>query len=403
MKRAASKAAGGAKMKKRCNVISHSLREAESLPVSVRKLIQGGLVHVFGTYKEERHPFQNAVSELVKKTFKTSEDNLGAAIAEANQKKAAQEAEGATVSATNDAANGASENAANVAANAKEALRNSNAALKDAKQASHDLEAAVKQGDTDSSTTGAKKEKLEALVKEFFTPVKEGTLSKGLSKSSTWVGSHLGKEFGLEKEFLTCVVRTFSKGSADWGTFDHIIEKELSQELQKITAGLGGDLDRLANAKVARAAEVETAKAAVGAAEEALKASDEANTNATAAAKDAKAAAKSTAAALTAQQNQIKKAAHVLETAEGALKTFKEGALAAYTEAEAHTAPAPAPVEEPAAEAAPAPTAEAAMAPAPAPEQRRMPSILASPSVLLQQARNLLSSPRITSPRVAQS
>lgn len=402
MKRAASKAPAK-KMIKKCKTIEQAVHGAESLPEGVRKIIGGRLAFVFGTYKEERHAFQNSVAALVGQALKTEEDSRAGAINEANQKKAAQEAEGATLKAAADQADAASEAAAGAAGDAKAALNNGSAALRDAKAALHNAETAVKTNETDASSTAAKKEKLEALIKEFFTPVKEGTLAKGLSKSAAWVGKNLGKEFAstLEKEFLTCVTRTFSKPSTAWGTFDHIIEKELDQELTKILAGLGSDITRLASEMGTRTAEVETAKAAVGAAEEAEKAAEEASKHANAAAKEAKAAAKAATASLKQQQGHIAKAGNVLEHAEHALKTFKDGAVAAFTEVEAHTAPPPPPA--PVAEAAPqAAAVEAAMAPAPA--QAASPRIGMSPAVqsILTSARNLLPSPRIlSSPRTS--
>jgi len=395
MKRAASKAAGGKKLAKKCKVIEHAVREADSLPKPVRRIIAGRLVHVFTTYKEERHAFQNTVSALVGQTLKATETNLQAAIDEANQKKAAEEAQGAALSATNDQATGASQAAAQAAADAKAALNSSSAGLRDAKSASHNAETAVKTNEADTSSTAAKKEKLEALIKEFFTPVKEGTLDKGLSKSASWVGKHLGKEFGsiLEKEYLTCVVRTYSQASASWGTFDHIVAKELEQELQKITAGLVSDLQRLESEKATCAAEVENCKAAVSAAAEAEKAAEDASKNANAAAKEAKATATKAASTYSHQNDQIKKADQTLGRVAKALNTFKEGAVAAYAEVAEHTAPPPPPEPVAEAEAVAQPSVAAAMAPAPAVVPVR--TFLPSPAVLFQGARNLLTSPRV--------
>lgn len=396
VKRAASKGAVSKKVAKKCKSIELAVRGAESLPQPVRKIIGGRLGFVFGTYKEDRHAFQNTVSALVGQTLKTTETNLQATINAANQAKAAQEAEGATLSATNDQAGAASEAAAQAASGAKDALNSSSAALRDAKSALQAAENAVKTNDSDTSSTAAKKEKLEALVKEFFALVKEGSLDKGLSKSAAWAGKQLGKEFGsvLESEFLSAVVRTFSKASAAWGTFDHIIDKELEQEIQKIVAGLGSQLARLESEKATCVAGVESAQAAVGAATEAEKAAEEASKGANTFAKAAKATAGTATSMMKTQQKAIDKASHSAKVAEDALKAFGNGAIAAYQEVEAHTAPPPPP--EPVVEETPAAAVQEAMAPAPAPAQRAAsPRMLPSPAVLLQTARNLLPSPRI--------
>ena len=49
------------------------------------------------------------------------------------------------------------------------------------------------------------------MVKEFFTPVKAGTLDKGLKASAAYAAKYIGKEFDVAPEFVTCVIRTFSK------------------------------------------------------------------------------------------------------------------------------------------------------------------------------------------------
>lgn len=390
-------------MAKKCKKIAASIRTADSLPQPVRKIISDRLVHVFGTYKEERHPFQKTVSELVGKTLETTQANLQAAINQARERKATDETEAGNLAAANDAAQAASDAANQAMASAKAACADSHNALKDAKTHLQDLETAVKTAEADATTTAAKKEKLEALVKEFFTPVKQGTLDKGLNKSAAWVGKHLGKEFSasLEHEFVTCVVRTFSKAASAWGTFDHIIDKELDVALKNIVDGLASELVAMEAAKGKRAADVEAAAAAITTATENAKAAEEVNTNATNAAKDAKAAAKAAAAAAKAHQKHTEKAADALEHAEHALAAFQQGALAAFTDAEAHTAPPPPPAPEPEAAAV-----DAAMAPAPAPAARAAPSILPSPGVLswVAQASGLSRSPQVApSPQVASS
>lgn len=230
-----------------------------------------------------------------------------------------------------------------------------------------------------------------------FGAIREGTLSKGLSKIATQVGKSLANDHNIQQEFVTCVVRTFSKTAADWGTFDRIIDQELDQRLKAIVVNLGKDLDNFASAKEARVVNIENAKAAIATAEDKVKAAEEAHNTATAAATDAKGAAKTAAAMLKEQQKKIEKAGHILESEQHNLSTFKEGAMAAYTEVEAYAPPPPAP-EEPAEEtqAAQAPI-DQAMEAAPAPAKRGSATILSSPGILLNRAAQAVG----LSPRVA--
>lgn len=414
MKRTASKGAGGARKKqrgnavaKKCAAIAPTIKNAESLPQPVRSLIADRLVHVFGTYKDERHPFQNTVANLVGSALQATQANLQTAINEAQAKKGVQDAEGGTLNAASNDALAASEAATQAAANAKAHANGNHTALKDAKAALHELILAQNTASADTLATGAKKEKLEALIKEFFVPVKEGTLDKGLNKSAAWAGKSLGKEFAanLETEFLNCVVRTFSQGASAWGTFDHIIDKELDQSLKTITADLASELAAMEAAKETRCAQVENARVSCAAAQESLTAAEESSSSAEAAAKEARGAAKAAASAVKQQQQEIGKASGSLEQAEHAMKNFQEGPLAAYTEVEAHVAPPPEPepVPEAAAPAEAAPLAEA-MTAAPPATTRASPSILPSPGVLfsraaagMAQAVGLAPSPRVAS------
>jgi len=399
MKRTLSKA--GANVTKKCKTIAATIRSADDVPAPVRSMLCDSLIRTFGTYKEERHQFQNTASALVGTILKNTQGALEASIKEAKNKKAGVDAEAAKFQATNDAAAAAAEVAAKGLADSKTAVADGKTACKDAKARLHDLEGEVKTGDAEAAAAATKKEKLEAL-QGYIAQVKEGTTHGAAA------GRHVGKglESSLEAEFVTCVTRTFSKVSSSWGTFDNIVDERLAAQLKKVLADLADEIGKMAAAKESRAASVDAAKAAIVASEESVKGLEEACTAATAAAKEADAAAKGAAAALKTQQQQVHKAADICTHADKAMTDFTEGALAAYTEVEARKAPPPPepkPVEEAAAPQAPV-AAAAVMAPAPAAPAR--PSILSSPAVLLQSARNLLPSPRASvapSPRAAQS
>jgi len=400
-KRASSKAAGAArKMAKQCTVIAPAIKAADSLPAPVKSFLSGKLVHVFGTYKEERHQFQSTVSTLVGATFKATEAQLKSAITEAEAKKQAADVEGAAVSESFHAANAVSEEAAKAVEEGKASLATCNDNLSKAKAAFHAAEEAVKTLEADTTKTIAKKEKLEAVIKDFITPVKEGTVVKGLHTGAARAGKLLEKD--LEKEFLTCVVRSFSKMRIDWGTFDILVDTELDGKLKEILASLTSQIESMAGQKDPTAAHVETTKAAITDAEEKVKAATEQLTNLTTAARDAKTAAKGCSDAVKAHGKIILKAASDLENAQEALTSFQNGPLAAYTEVEAYAPPPPEP--EPVPEAvAPAPLEEAMTAAPPAAATQSSPSILPSPGILASRAFQAAGSLFAPSPRIAAS
>jgi len=396
MKRSASAAGGVAK---KCKTIAATLKESD-VPQPVRSMISDTLVRAFSTYKAERHPLQNAVSDMVGKALKGTQKKLQEAIDEANKKKAAIEAEARPLTQKNDAAVAASDAASKAFADNKTALSDSKTALRDAKAAVHELEAAAKAADSETKETAAKKADLEKMSSDVITKIKEGSLHGATH------GRHVRKELGsnLDDEFGECVARTFSKAFSAWGTFDHIVDKKFAEIFKNVMAGLEKDLQAAAAAKEQQAAAIERAKAAVTAADAKVKAAEEACTSTGAAAKEAETAAKASSVEAKHSHQQIQKAADVCAHAEAAMSSFKNGALAAYTEVEALAAPAPEPEKPQEA----APLVEAAMAPAPA--VRTTPTVAPSPGVRMVQAvgrmasavGNLASSPRIApSPRAA--
>merc|ERR1719162_1078185 len=102
MKRALSNVSkAGGNVAKKCKTIAATVRSADDVPVPVRSMICDTLVRTFGTYKEERHAYQNTAAALVGDILQKAQGKFQAAINEANDKKAAVEAEAATFSATN--------------------------------------------------------------------------------------------------------------------------------------------------------------------------------------------------------------------------------------------------------------------------------------------------------------
>jgi hypothetical protein len=373
---------------KKCKTIAAIVRNAEDVPKPVRSMLCDTIVRTFGTYKEERHAFQNTASALIGNILKASQGKLQTVIKEAQEKKGVLDNEAATLSAANDAATAASAAAAQALADTKTAVVTGKTALKDAKTALHDLETEGKSAEAESVALAAKKGKLEELGSTFIPAVKEGT------QHGAAAGRHVGKDLGntVDPEFLACVTRTFSKPSSSWGTFDNIVHQRLEESLKKIISGLTSDISAMATAKETRTSSIEATKAGITAAEENAKTMEEACSNAATAAKDAEAAAEAATTAFKQQQQQVQKAADVCTNAEDALTSFTNGPLAAYTDVEARVAPPP-------------PAAPVAEAMAPAPEVRPTPTVAASPGVMGMVSagvRNLLPSPRLAStPQIA--
>jgi len=395
MKRALSKPKIGGRVKKQCKSVAAAIRQSEEIPAPVRSMLADNLARTFATYKADRHEYQNSASSLVNTILTTAQGKLQAEIDAAQGAKTAGEAEVATLAATATAADEASKAAEAKLAEGKTKVNECKTALKDAKAALSKLESDVKTGTSDFQAATSKKAKIEAVTPEYLTPIKEGT------KSGAAAGRHVTSVLSssLEPEFVTCVTRTFSKTSSEWGTFDKIVDERLAGMVVKVVAGLTAEIAAIEAAQGERNASIETAKAAITTAEENAKAADEACAAAGAAAKEAEATAKAASSALKTGEQQVHKAAQVLAHAEDALKSFSNGAMKDYNELEARKAPEPKPVpEEPT-----APTADAAMAPAPS---QPAPTMASSPTIrgMVESVRNFVSSPRVAqTPQVAPS
>jgi SWI/SNF-related matrix-associated actin-dependent regulator 1 of chromatin subfamily A len=350
------KPAKAASVSSKCSVISRAILSAESLPEVVASMLAKKLEETFGTYKEERHPYQVTIAGMVGETLAAVEKDLQKAIDDAAAKKRCLETEHASVLAGSNDACVASEAAAKEAEDKKAALADSKKTLSEAKAAREAVQANLKKAEADLLSPSAKKETAERLTNEFLTPLKGGETPAGNFKKYVSDAKSIAKEGGLDERFTHYLPGTLSKASG-WKTFDQIVVKEFEEQLTKITATWTAEIETAATAKAASTTELEAATAAVAAAEEAAKAADEAAKTASAAASEAGAAAKAAAVTAKPELAMIEKAAKACAAAEEELALFKSGALAAYTEVEALAKPV-----EP--EPAPAPEAEVAAAPA---------------------------------------
>lgn len=400
MKRAASKVSG--QVAKKCKRVAAEIKKAEDVPAPVRAMLTDVLGRTFGTYKADRHAFQTESAALVNTILDNTKGKLQAEIDAAAASKASADNEVTTLGATNDAAAAAAGAAETAHNNAKEGVATAKKDLKDAQTGLHNLEKEGKDADHKAKETAARKEKIEACRQDYLGPIKEGT------KSGAAAGRHVTAVLApvLAPEFLTCVDRTFSKPSAQWGTFDGIVDSRLAAMITDALTNLANELSTLEAAATARAASIEAAKGAITSAEEKVKNAEEAATAAASAAKEAGETAKAAAAALRTGQQTAQKAATVHSNAEDALKTFTAGALSDLEWLMNREKPEPKPPAEAPTAEGDAPTAEATMAPvvASSPTIASSPSIMGAVAGAANAVRNVLSSPRVqTTPRVAAS
>lgn len=364
MKRRASSPAGGApkkrakvSLKSKCTQVARAINNLKTLAPAVRSVVTSKIGDAFGTYKDERHPYQVQIITMVNECLSTAQSNLQTAINEAEAKKASFEAEISSVVSANDAAVAAAQAASQTAEEKKTALADSKTALKNAKASLQQAEVTAKTGAAESAAVTTKKEQLEAFTSNILGPAKDGTIDPSLSKKGVTDFKQIGKLFSFEAQMVASVCSALGNKSENWGTFDRIVMKDAEDQLQSVLTDLNGKIAAAEPTAQQNVAAIETAKGAVAAAEAAEKAAEEADAAAKAAVKEANEAAKKAASDIKKFQPQINKSMKAVETAKADLEAFTAGPLAAFAELEAYSPPPPPPVEpEAPADAVAAPT-----------------------------------------------
>jgi len=222
------------------------------------------------------------------------------------------------------------------------------AALKAAKEAADAATKAQADNESEIANGETNKAALEAVQKEHFEPLVEGTAAD--VKASLKATSKAAKEYlEMEDGVLDNIPPTLGKAKDSRSTFDGLVVNQLQDAIAKALADLAAKLEAGSTAKEVLAAmgatTAEVSTAAVGILDSSEKALAEAKDAAKAGGakvKDAKASAKT-------MEPATKKAQKESDTAAAASTTFKEGAFKAFAELRdrAPPPPPPAPVAEP--------------------------------------------------------
>lgn len=310
-----------------------------------------------GETKEERHEFQVRTVAMTTEVLASVQADLESKISVAEEKIASGDAEKTKREAAVEETKEAVEEKAAVTETTKQEAELAAEELSAAEKAHKTAEQEQKAGATKLVQAEAKKEKLETVMTSVFVPCKDGTVEAGSKSKAIQEITKLGRAEGFDTALLTSLPSALGKEPAGRGTFDHVVVKQVEDELQKRLAELtetlaAGGPEREARAQKVSiaAAQKEAAKVKDAATKEAAKAAVEAQ-------KAAVAAEKAAAKALKALGPEMKATAAELKSNKEGLEDFKTGVLQSFTELVERSSVVPevAP-EEPAAEA---PAAEA--------------------------------------------
>ncbi|CAK0884950.1 unnamed protein product, partial [Prorocentrum cordatum] len=231
-----------------CDVVAKSLDADTGLAESVVKLLRDSIPTSLALLKEERHAFQEQAVQMIGQAL----DAKGAALDRAREEAAAKLAEVAEAASATDAAVAEAEEEAKALADAEAAAAvkasEDAAAQKAARGAAAAATKAQADGEASLAGSEASKAALEAVQKEHFEPLVEGTAAD--AKASLKVFSKAAKEYlEVEEGTLDNISSTLGKAKGDRSTFDGLVVNLLAEAVAKALADLGAKIEAGSKAK----------------------------------------------------------------------------------------------------------------------------------------------------------
>lgn len=355
VKRSSTGAAPAAKCRKIADAISGS-----SLPEGVRGMLGGMLGQALGTYKEERHAYQNSVVDMVAEALSVVEKDMVQEVGNTQAKVDGAEGDKTARQQAKVAAEAALEAAKEVVPGKKTAVTEAREAEQKARAQLGEAEATEKSGNKEAKATEAQRTQLNDTVYYAYEPLKQCTAGP---KSKTLLNQlvSLVKKFKFDDHMVASIPQALKTEPAKRSEFDKVVLKSFEDSLAAKVADLTKTIDDAQPAMAERAAAVEAAKAAVTGAEGITTASEQALADAQAAVKSAEGELKAAIKAVTNYWPDVEKAANHLDKSKAQLASFREEALVYFAELKDLAPPPPEP--EPVVEAAPAEPAAAEAAP----------------------------------------
>ncbi|CAE7364106.1 unnamed protein product [Symbiodinium sp. CCMP2592] len=257
---AAAKKAKGPAIGKMCKEIASALKSS-SYPKHVIEMLSHSLPLCLGETKEERHEFQARTVAMTAEVLASVQADLESKISGAEEKIASGDAEKTKREAAVEETKKAVEEKAAVMETTKKEAEVAAEELSAAEKAHKTAEQEQKAGDTKLVQAETKKEKLETVMTSVFVPCKDGTVEASSKSKAIQEITKLGRSEGFDTALLTSLPSALDKEPAARGTFDHVVVKQVEDELQKRLGELSETLAAGAPEREARAQKVSIAAA----------------------------------------------------------------------------------------------------------------------------------------------
>jgi len=329
---------------KKCESIYAAVMEADELPRTVREMVGTMLMVSLNELNEDRHGYQTQVVEMVAATLNGVEASMQQAIHDAATLVSNGDAEKASRDASLAVAQSNLEAKNEEVKVLKTALDDAKVATKEAKKNHSTAQHTQAEGDVELDCAAAKKEQLEAALRDNFLPLKEGSVvEKSSAKKMFAALNAVGKEHHVDPSMMLAIGVTLGKEVSARGTFDNTALQHFEEDLTRRAAEIASTIESGESARAGRAAAVQATLEALEAAQLRQSASSVSLQQSQDEQKVCESAVKGADKAVHALAPELETAADARDAAQYKLESFREGALANFSELKERRAPPPAP------------------------------------------------------------
>jgi len=187
-------------------------------------------------------------------------------------------------------------------------------------------------GDAGLEAAALRKERIEAVHRDTFVPIRDGSATGAEAFAAVEVLVQLGKELTFDDSLLASISSALVKEAGSRGAFDEVVLSQFDAELVRCIGNLDEQISEGQPGKAACLRAVEAARAGQQAAETARVEREEELAAARARAAEGRAAAGAAQEALGQAELELALAVAKLERAQAGLETLRAAALTAFRE-----------------------------------------------------------------------
>jgi len=325
-----------------CDVIADGLSRSEEMSSPVINMLTAMSEMALRTCKDERHPYQASVVDMINTVLTSVEEGYSKTIAGFNERLAGTDDSRAQREASVRSAEEDLEGKKAATQQQKYSLADDAQAFKAAKEAISDGQAALKKAEKDFDACTKEKDRLEKVVAEYMKPLAEGLVTgDDMRRKAESLRSSIGK-LGLDESMLTALPEAIAKEPSARGAFDKSVVSGLQEELEKHIAKKAEEIAAAEPGKVTCAEGLKAAEAAFESAKEKQHVSAAAYNDARNAQKESEAALKVAQQVLADLEPEVKKLKKDLAATEKDLEDFSNGPKNSFLELRERVLPPPA-------------------------------------------------------------